>query len=75
MNQSINYTIDGRVYTIHNPVGNSATYKITSNRMEIGYVCIGEVNEFTGENIWCGTNLESNELARELGAFIEEENI
>ena len=75
MKQSINYTIDGRVYLIQYPIGNSATWKITSNRMEIGYIRVSDVNEYTGENLWTGSNLESNELAGQLGAFVEEENI
>lgn len=75
MQDIIQYTLDGRGYTIYYPVGNSEMYRVTSDKMQIGYIHVAEVNEDTGENIWIGSNLESNILAPELGRYIEEVNM
>ena len=51
MQEKVQHTIDGRVYTINFPFGNTATYRVTSDKMEVGYIHVEEVNEYTGDNI------------------------
>jgi hypothetical protein len=63
-------TVDTRKIEVSHP-NNEGHYKVTWESRPIGFIFVSSLNEDTGKSIWHGNTPELDEVAPEIGIYIE----
>jgi len=73
---TLHYNMDGTILTINYPIDESGHYCIeTEDDIEIGHLFIDGIDDNSHSPIWKGTTEEVNQIAAELGDFIERSDL
>ena len=74
--ETLYYNMGDTILTINYPIDESGHYCIeTEDETEIGHLFIDGMHEDSHTPIWKGTTEEVNQIATELGDFIESSNL
>ncbi|RAJ25012.1 hypothetical protein [Pedobacter cryoconitis] len=74
--ETLYYNTGEMILTINYPIDESGHYCIeTEYDTEIGHLFVDGINEATQTPIWKGTTEEVNQIAAELGEFIERSDL